>query len=148
MEVISTNKYASFTRRLIAFFIDEVILRAILGIVIGMIIHAEVDTDFNLDLFEIRNLFTPKLFITELLVASYFIAMESSVWQATIGKRLMNIKVTDVNYSRIDTGTAVIRYVSKYLSTAILLLGYIWVLFDDRRQGWHDKLANTFVINI
>jgi uncharacterized RDD family membrane protein YckC len=36
--------------------------------------------------------------------------------------------------------------VGKTISGAVFLLGYLWILFDRERQGWHDKLANTYVV--
>lgn len=34
----------------------------------------------------------------------------------------------------------------KFLSGLILSLGYLWILFDDNKQGWHDKLVDTLVV--
>ncbi|MBI5958914.1 MAG: RDD family protein, partial [Chloroflexi bacterium] len=40
---------------------------------------------------------------------------------------------------------AIVRYIGYYINTAFLLLGWIWAIFDDHGEGWHDKLAGTRV---
>ncbi|MBK8048494.1 MAG: RDD family protein [Anaerolineales bacterium] len=63
----------------------------------------------------------------------------------TLGMALLGVRVVSTSGSYITLWRAVLRYFSLYLS-AILLLGYFWVLIDDRRQGFHDKIARTFVV--
>ena len=138
MEVVSYNRYAGFFRRFIAFLIDSIITR------IGLTILFFHSADF--EMYDIHNLFSRHTIVVELILMAYFVFCESSVWQATLGKKLLNIKVVDESFSRISPGTALIRYLFKYLSTFVFLLGYIWIIFDSKKQGWHDKLAKTFVI--
>jgi uncharacterized RDD family membrane protein YckC len=45
-----------------------------------------------------------------------------------------------------STGQFIGRYLCYYLSSLLLGLGFIWVAFDSRKQGWHDKLAGTLVV--
>jgi uncharacterized RDD family membrane protein YckC len=67
--------------------------------------------------------------------------------QATPGKMVLSLKVVDAKtYNSLTPGQAVGRYLAYYVSTVPLGLGLIWVAFDPRKQGWHDKLARTFVI--
>jgi uncharacterized RDD family membrane protein YckC len=73
--------------------------------------------------------------------------MESSKYQATIGKLALGMKVTDVRQQPIDFSKALLRNLSKYLSALILWIGYIMIIFDDRKQGLHDKIADTLVMN-
>lgn len=67
--------------------------------------------------------------------------------QATPGKMAIGARVVDA-----ATGGApsmrqlVIRYLGYYVSTIALMLGFIWIAFDPRKQGWHDKLAGTVVV--
>jgi uncharacterized RDD family membrane protein YckC len=51
------------------------------------------------------------------------------------------------NGSEITFGQSVIRYVGFILSILPLFLGFIWILFDEQNQGWHDKIAKTIVIS-
>lgn len=80
------------------------------------------------------------------LVAGYYGYFESSEQQATPGKKLMNLKVVDMKGNRITPGTAIIRYFAKYLSSFLLLIGYIMILFTEKHQGLHDKIADTLVV--
>lgn len=76
----------------------------------------------------------------------YSATMESSSWQATIGKRLIGIRVVDQNCERITVGQAVVRNVSKLLSSAVYCIGYIWIIYSAKKQGWHDLIAHTYVV--
>jgi uncharacterized RDD family membrane protein YckC len=76
----------------------------------------------------------------------YFTIAESSSWQATIGKKVLGLKVTDLNAIKIGFGRANARYWSKILSTIILSIGYIMVAFTQRKQGLHDIIADTLVV--
>jgi uncharacterized RDD family membrane protein YckC len=48
----------------------------------------------------------------------------------------------------IGFGTALIRWLGLVLSFSVLFLGVIWVAFDPQKQGWHDKIANTYVADM
>jgi len=86
-------------------------------------------------------------FVTKvILVYIYFVLFEISNWQGTIGKKLLKIKVTDINGQRITFKKATIRIFSKFLS-AQLLIGYIMIFFTSKKQGLHDLIAKTLVIN-
>ncbi len=76
----------------------------------------------------------------------YFAWQESSVRQATIGKFAVGIKVSTENGERLTFANATGRYFAKILSAIILLIGFLMVAFDKKKQGLHDKLAKTFVI--
>jgi uncharacterized RDD family membrane protein YckC len=75
----------------------------------------------------------------------YEALMESSSYQATIGKMIFGMKVTDLYGNRISFGRATGRHFAKWLSAMILGIGYIMVGFTDRKQGLHDLLAGTLV---
>ena len=46
----------------------------------------------------------------------------------------------------ISWGKAILRYIGYIISGLVLLIGFIWIAFDARRQGWHDKIAGTYVV--
>ena len=71
--------------------------------------------------------------------------MESSSYQATLGKMIFGMKVTDLSGNRISFARATGRHFGKFLSAMILCLGYIMVGFTERKQGLHDLLAGTLV---
>jgi uncharacterized RDD family membrane protein YckC len=67
--------------------------------------------------------------------------------QATPGKMAISAKIVDAKTGNVpSTGQYIGRYLGYYLSTIPLGLGLIWVAFDKRKQGWHDKLAGTVVV--
>ena len=67
--------------------------------------------------------------------------------QATPGKMAIGARVVDTKTGgKPGTGQLIVRYLGYYVSMVPLLLGLIWVAFDPRKQGWHDKLAGTVVV--
>ena len=67
--------------------------------------------------------------------------------QATPGKMAISAKVVDARTGNtLSTGQAIGRYLGYFVSSLPLGLGLLWVAFDPRKQGWHDKLAGTVVI--
>ncbi len=90
---------------------------------------------------------TPALLIITVITWLYFAFCESSVWQATIGKLALGIRVTDMQGARISFPRALGRYPAKYLSAFILCIGFLMVAWTQRRQGLHDLIASTLVLN-
>ena len=76
----------------------------------------------------------------------YYALFESGTWQATPGKRLMGLRVTDLAGNRISFGRASGRYFSKILSALVFYVGFIMVGVTSKKQGIHDKLADTLVL--
>jgi uncharacterized RDD family membrane protein YckC len=69
--------------------------------------------------------------------------------QATPGKMAISARIVDAQTGgRPSNGQLVGRYFAYYLSMLPLFLGFIWVAFDPRKQGWHDKLAGTVVVRV
>jgi uncharacterized RDD family membrane protein YckC len=70
-----------------------------------------------------------------------------SMKQATPGKMAISARIVDATSGEPpSTGQLVGRYFAYIVSTIPLCLGFIWVAFDRKKQGWHDKLAGTVVI--
>ena len=67
--------------------------------------------------------------------------------QATPGKMLLSLRIQDANSGgRLSWGQSIGRYLAYFVATLPLCLGLIWVAFDKKKQGWHDKLAHTVVV--
>ncbi len=65
----------------------------------------------------------------------------------TPGKRALSMYVVKESGQRAGFGTMLFReWIGKWISGLLLMLGFLWILFDKDRQGWHDKLASTFVV--
>lgn len=66
---------------------------------------------------------------------------------ATPGKMILGLKIIRTDgLEKLTPGQSIGRYLGYYVSMIPLFLGFIWVAFDARKQGWHDKLAGTLVI--
>jgi uncharacterized RDD family membrane protein YckC len=76
----------------------------------------------------------------------YYALSESSPKQATIGKKLLGIQVTDMDGGRIDFQTASIRFFGKIISTALAGAGFIMAPFTPQYQALHDVIAKTLVV--
>jgi uncharacterized RDD family membrane protein YckC len=67
--------------------------------------------------------------------------------QATPGKMMIGARIVDAATGEApSTGQMVGRYLGYFLSTIVFGLGFLWVAFDRKKQGWHDKLAGTVVV--
>jgi len=69
------------------------------------------------------------------------------LWRGTPGKLICGLRVVDAaSGETLALWQAIVRYLGYIVSAIPLLLGYIWVAFDARKQGFHDKLANSRVV--
>jgi uncharacterized RDD family membrane protein YckC len=66
----------------------------------------------------------------------------------TPGKMLLGLRIVSLDGSHLTLWQALRRFIGYFLSALPLYAGYWWVLIDNRRQGWHDKLAGTVVVYI
>ncbi len=76
----------------------------------------------------------------------YEALLTSSRWQGTLGKKLLNLRVTDLAGDPVSFGRATARYFGKILSGMAMNIGFIMVAFTERKQGLHDLLASTQVL--
>ena len=94
-------------------------------------------------------LFTFETVITMMIINwLYHALLESSVKQATLGKMVLKIKVTDLNGQRISFWRATARHFSKSLSTLTLLIGFLVAEYTAKRQALHDKITGYLVVKI
>ena len=139
--IITENHYAGFGIRLVAYLIDGFILSVAFSI-LSLFIHNTPSKGFT------EVIYNPGNFLDFILVLIYFVYFESGPKQATPGKMVLNLKVVKQDGSPMTKKDAVIRYVGKIFSAIIFLIGYIMVIFDDKKRALHDRLANTYVIKI
>ena len=82
-----------------------------------------------------------------LLLQMLYHAALWSRYGGTLGQLALGIQVrSELDGSRISFGRACLRFIGFLVSTWALYIGLIWVAFDPRKQGWHDKIAGTVVI--
>ena len=85
--------------------------------------------------------------LTAIIVGTaYYVLMEGSEQQATIGKSVMGLKVVRENGKRMTYGIAAKRHLFKIISILPLGLGILAIIFDKRNQAWHDAFTSCYVI--
>jgi uncharacterized RDD family membrane protein YckC len=127
-------RYASFFDRFVAALIDGVLLWLI-DLPLAWIIDDNIWGD---------SWYVNAISLTINLL--YFALQESGPKQATLGKQAMRIHVTNLEGGRISLAQGVGRYFARWVSALILFIGYFMMLWDNRKQTLHDKLANTLVV--
>jgi uncharacterized RDD family membrane protein YckC len=152
--------YAGFWIRFAAHLIDSILLGIPIGIVAVIVIGRSVNafscgyvtgTDgFSSYQCTGLNSLSSALLLPQLmslvLSAVYFVVLWS--WQGqTLGQKILGLHVVDAaTGQKIGVGRAIGRYVGYVISAWVLFIGLIWAAFDQRKQGWHDKMASTFVV--
>lgn len=133
-----------FGRRLAAALIDGLILlfvSSVLTMVI-VILWGTLTANANNE---------PTLFVTVMSICGlalsflYYVGAWSSSGQ-TIAKNLLGIKVVGADGKPLPVSKAILRYVGYILSAVPLSLGFLWIAFDKKRQGWHDKIASSYAV--
>jgi uncharacterized RDD family membrane protein YckC len=141
--------YGGFWIRVIAFIVDGIIVRAATWPV-SMIFGLAGPGGMRGGLPHVTlglHLFGGGVVVMFVIFGSwlYEAFMLSSPYQATLGKMIFGMKVTDIDDDRISFARASGRHFAKWLSGMILGIGYIMVAFTERKQGLHDMLATTLV---
>ena len=135
-------EYAGFWRRFAAFFIDAVI--------IGLVVQV---------LFPFRGFYfwdnQPAWYfvivISNMVSTTVTVAYSVAFWVwrgQTLGKMVMNIKVLRADGTNINFGYALLRYLGYIICSLMLGAGFLWIAFDSRKQGIHDKIADTVVVKL
>lgn len=132
-------EYAGFWIRVLASIIDSLVMMVVLVpllVVLQMLGFANLEsTEFSwLDI------------AVQILSAVFYIGCWVK-FAGTPGKRILKLKILDADTGEhLTTGKAIVRYIGYIISAIVLLLGLIWVAFDKKKQGWHDKMANSVVV--
>ena len=152
-----TRTYAGFWLRFVALIIDSLLISVVTS---ALIIPIMAMTGLGAALRGIRPdhqpdpaLFAALFAALPLLIGAavlvrwlYYAYCESSEWQATIGKKVLNLVVTDLHGNRISFGRASGRFFGKYISGLTLGIGFLLAGFTEQRQALHDMLAGCLVL--
>ena len=84
--------------------------------------------------------------IAFLLVSVLYYLVSWTRSGSTMGQMVVGARVVATNGAKLGWGKAILRYIGYLVSAAVFALGFVWVIFDKKRQGWHDKIAGTMVI--
>src|SRR4029079_4318355 len=130
----ATTEKAGFGTRFLAILIDSIGLGIISGLLAGV---------FNAG----GTWKTNASSLQTLIGIAYFCYFWSTYGKGqTLGMRALNIRVVKTDGSQVDLIGAFIRYIGLVVSIACLFIGVIWAAFDGNKQGWHDKIAGTYVV--
>jgi uncharacterized RDD family membrane protein YckC len=124
---------AGFWIRVVAFIIDSIIVGVVNSIIAALLSSST----------------SGRTGIQTLLGIIYFTYFWSanSPWPGqTVGDKLLNLRVIRTDGSDLTIVQAFIRYVGLFVSFLVIFIGVIWVAFDPNKQGWHDKIAGTYVV--
>ena len=133
MPTAAVTEKAGWWTRFVAIFIDGVGL-FIIEQVLGNVLYPGTDA-------------TSHFGFTTLIDGVYFTYFWSKAGQGqTLGSRALHIRVVKTDGSYLDYGTAFLRFIGYLISLYCLAIGLIWAAFDAQKQGWHDKIAGTYVV--
>jgi len=148
----ATLEFAGFWRRLVAALIDLSAVAVICSIIILVFSPYQWfgwgNSDvFNESLLDALPYLIGGNLLSFLVNIAYFVGFW--VWRGqTPGKMLLGIKLVQEDGSDVTIGVALLRYLGYIVSIAVVFIGFIWIAFDSRKQGFHDKMAETYVVII
>ena len=153
------GQYAGFVSRAIGFVLDQLIIVAVIAVLNGAIaltlqLFLGIDVS-NCPAFDSTTRFSGaflchaanwlRIFLTIAVTPVYF-ALFWTLGGQSLGQYAMGLRVVRLNGKRMTFWSSVVRWVGYMVSFVALGLGFLWVLWDDRRQGFADKLAKTVVV--
>jgi len=140
-------RYAGFWIRFAAAFIDSLVL-SVMVLPLNLVFRAVGENVNFLGIGGEVNLGLLFLFyLAQTLVTWAYYTYLTGRYGATLGKKLVGIKVVGEDMQPLSYATAALREIpGKLLSSMVFMLGYAWAGFDGRKQAWHDKLARTLVV--
>ena len=151
-------EYAGFWPRFLAYILDNVVIGiAAMMILIPLIfltglgsflskIHPDEDIN-DVGAFMLIGIVFLLATISLVVTWLYHAWMESSEWQATLGKRVLGLLVTDLAGQRISFGRATARHFSKIITNMVpLAIGYLMAGFTEKKQALHDMIAGCLVL--
>lgn len=147
----NNDKYAGFGRRILAYWVDFLILFPI-GLTIQQMFGANPFAMFQYETLEQlqkaqqSGTNTVPTLISLAIGLAYFLIMWVNYDGATPGKRLMAIKIVKSDGSKMTYPAAFLRYIGYFVSAFVFCLGYLWMIWDKKKQAWHDKIAGTVVV--
>ena len=137
---MSDPHYAGFWLRFGATLIDSVIFAVVLMVPLALI-YGE---NYWIDETMVHGVWD--------VLLSYVVPFIATLWfwrrfLGTPGKMVLRLRVVDARTGEpLPVGQCVLRYIGYFVSALPLCLGFIWVVFDARKQAWHDKIAGSVVI--
>jgi uncharacterized RDD family membrane protein YckC len=139
MSTMNNYSYAGFWIRVAAALIDTVFFAVVIYLPLTLIYGRDYWTSEQI----VMGFWDVVLYIVPIVITVWFWVK----YLGTPGKMVLRLRVIDANTGQaVSTAKGIGRYFAYYVSALPLLLGFIWVAFDKKKQGFHDKLAGTYVI--
>lgn len=145
--------YAGYVSRVVAFIIDVAILLLGLGLASAFVTNTlalfgalDIVQQFLYSGSLMADISLVLLAVTNFLAVSGYGVLFWTLTGSTPGHAILGLRVVDKNGDRLVFWQSIRRIIGAYVSGFALFLGFIWPLFDKRRQGWHDKIGSTFVV--
>ena len=139
----SNRSFGGFWIRAAAAIVDSMLLLG-LAVLVVQLLYGQSYFDWALRPSEGMN--RSQFFFNWVLPAIYYIGFWK-IKSATLGKMLVKVKIVDAKTGEpASTLQCVVRYLGYFISGLPLALGFLWVAFDKKKQGWHDKIARTLVV--
>lgn len=141
--------YGGFWIRLVAYIIDSIIVSIpifVIAFILGLIIGISSSANGNQNSSAATSAAS---ILGDVIGLAISIGYFSYFWGvgSTLGMRLFHLRVADANTGApIGFGRALLRYLGFFISAIVCYIGLIWAAFDSRKQGWHDKIASTVVL--
>lgn len=123
-------KYAGFWIRFLAAFLDNIILLPALVIIYALLLTVA------------KGVFSGLALLLEPAIMIYMVGK----YGGGPGKLLLGLRIIDVNNKKVGYSQAALRYLGEIINGFTLHIGYLLIIWDKRKQGLHDKIANTAVV--
>lgn len=151
--------YAGFVSRLLAFLIDLLVMVTvqfiyvlIVRLVFNFLGFSSISDSLGPTNEEVST--SPLIllitwtvaFLSSVTFFSLYVALSWTLIDRTLGQAFIGLRVLRTNGDNLTFWRSLKRAVGYFLAALPLFLGFLWILIDDRRQGWHDKFADTVVI--
>ena len=140
--------YAGNGARFIAYLVDAFIMGAIITVIVVALTGIGVAAASN----DSAGLAGASVLLAVLAVLLVYLLYMPWFWGhggQTPGMKVLRVRVVrERDGGPVTMGQAYLRLLGFWISSAVFYLGFIWILFDGRRQGWHDKIAGTVVIGV
>ncbi|MYA51217.1 MAG: RDD family protein [Chloroflexi bacterium] len=127
-------EYAGRLHRFAAFIIDAIVISVVIVVLdaLGVIDIGEPSATDQ---------------VLEAVISFGYYILLTAAFGATLGKMALGMRVVDESGQKAGFLKVLVREtIGKIVSAIVVFLGFIWILFDGNRQGWHDKIGGTFVV--
>jgi len=136
--------YAGFITRLFAWIVDQLII-------FGLSWLTHYIGNFVIESFSFTNptyegLMQITIYLVNIVIFWVYFIGSWMVSGQTLGKSLFGLRVVRTDGKRVKFRNAFVRFITTWISALFFFMGYWWVLFDKKRQAWHDHLAGTYVV--